>query len=165
MSCSPSLPRLACSGWHGSRLQHGFGFIGVAVCFILAGFSLYAAWHAWKHGVPETDEKKANDAATLIRDYATGFAMTALNLYTWIWWFVTVPAIAVQHGSSSKSDLPITCIGVFAAAAGWVMGFTWIINHLRKFAGRAWHVGADLVGGVLLLCFGCWALWRTIAPN
>lgn len=150
---------------HGERLRHGLGYVGVAVCFVLAGFSLRAAYRAWKHGVPETDERKTNDVKTFAGDYATGFAMTALNLYTWVWWFVTVPALATQHGSRSAGDLPLTCVGVFIAASGWVLLFTTIINRLRQFAGRAWHIGADLIGGVMLMGFGFWALWQSAFAN
>ena len=146
----------------GRSFQHGFGYAGVIVCFVLAAFSLGAAWRAYKHGVPETDPKQSNDAKTLIGDFATGFGMTALNVYTWIWWFVTVPALAAQRGTSPATDLPITCIGVAIAASGWVVVFTTIINAVRRFAGRAWHVGADLAGGILLLGFGFWALWRLL---
>ena len=143
-----------------------FGFVGVAICFILAAISLGAAWKAYKYGVPEQAEKDANSAATLAGDYAVGFGMTALNLYTWIWWLVTVPALSAQQfgtgGKESGADLPITCLGVAIAASGWVIVFTTIVNAMRRFAGRAWHIGADLGGGALLLGFGFWALWRLL---
>ena len=145
-----------------THFEHWFGYVGVGVCFILSGFSLNAAWHAAKYGVAEPKERP-NNVKTLFADYFTGFGMTALNLYTWIWWFVTVPALAAHHGSQTKLDLPITCGGVFVATTAWVLGFTWIINHLRKFAGRTWHIGADLVGGLLLFAFGVWALVRVLS--
>lgn len=147
------------------------GLIGVGICFLLASFSLIAAYRAWKYGVTlpgdqGAADKQANNATTLAGDYAVGFGMTALNLYTWIWWCVTVPALAAQRlgegGTESVTDLPITCLGIAIAAGGWVIGFTTVINSLRQFAGRAWHIGADLGGGLLLLGFGFWALWRLL---
>ena len=146
---------------HGQKFEHGFGFVGVAICFILAGVSLYSAWRAYKHGVAEP-KHRPNNAKTLAADFATGFGMTALNLYSWIWWFVTVPALAIQRGGGSPSDLLFTGVGVAAAIVGWVLLFTAIINKLRQFAGRSWHIGADLVGGGLLLVFGIWALVRVL---
>jgi hypothetical protein len=143
-------------------LSGKFGFIGVAICFVLAAFSLIAAWRAYKYGVTLPADKRANTTATLAGDYAIGFGMTALNLYTWIWWCVTVPALAAQRGTETVADLPITCLGIAIAASGWVIGFTTVINRLRQFAGRAWHIGADLGGGLLLLGFGFWALWRLL---
>ena len=140
-----------------------FGYVGVGVCFLLAAFSLIAGYRAWKHGVAEPDAADhANTPTTLLGDYAVGFGMTALNIYTWIWWLLTVPGLAAQHGRTTAWDLPITCVGVALAASGWVVGFTTIVNSMRRFAGRAWHIGADVVGGVLLLGFGFYALWRLI---
>jgi L-lysine exporter family protein LysE/ArgO len=141
---------------------HGFGYAGVAVCFVLAAGSFFAARHAYKHGVDHAAADRPHNAKTLAADYAAGFAMTALNIYTWVWWFVAVPAVASQHGATGAADLPILCLGVAVAASGWVVGFTTIINKLRRFAGRSWHIGADLVGGVALLGFGFWTLWRLV---
>jgi len=144
-----------------AHFEHWFGYVGVSVCFILAAVSLYAAWNAYTYGVKDP-KQRPNNVKSLFTDYFTGFGMTALNLYTWIWWFVTVPALAARHGSETRFDLPITCGGVFIATTAWVMSFTWIINRLRQFAGRSWHIGADLVGGLLLFAFGVWALARVI---
>lgn len=144
-------------------LQGPFGYVGVAICFLLAAGSFYAAYRAWKHGVKEENSDADNNPRSLAGDYAVGFGMTALNLYTWVWWLLTVPGIAAQRtegAAGSARDLPITCLGVFLAASGWVVVFTTIINKLRRFAGRRWHLGADLVGGGLLALFGFYALWR-----
>ncbi|MGC4030725.1 MAG: LysE family transporter [Tepidisphaeraceae bacterium] len=143
------------------HLRGPWGYVGVAVCFALAAGSLFAAFKAYKYGVPEPTPAD-NTPRTMAADYGTGFAMTALNLYTWVWWLVTVPALAAQQGNTSAADLPIVCLGVAAAASGWVVGFTTIINRLRRFAGRGWHLGADLGGGLMLAGFGFWALWRLL---
>ncbi|HEX8323451.1 MAG TPA: LysE family transporter [Tepidisphaeraceae bacterium] len=148
------------------QLSGPFGYVGVAVCFVLAAGSLYAGYRAWKHGVDEPDAAtdRTADAGPrgLAADYAVGFGMTALNLYTWIWWLLTVPNLVAQQAGESATRLPIIYLGVFIAASGWVVAFTTMINKLRRFASRRWHIGADLAGGVLLIGFGFYALWRLV---
>ena len=95
--------------------------------------------------------------------FAVGFAMTGLNVYTWLWWFTAVPSIAGTVTDHPRRDLPMICIGVGVAALCWVVCFASVLSVVRHFAGRTFHMVADVVGGTMLLGFGLWALWTAVS--
>jgi len=94
------------------------------------------------------------------RSYFTGLLMTSLNPMTLAFWFVVVPGVAGQLSRDPTHDLPFVCAGVFTGAFSWVCFF----STLMALAGRGRRSLmlrlADLAGGVMLLGFAAYAVWR-----
>jgi L-lysine exporter family protein LysE/ArgO len=156
-------------------IRRGLTGVGVCVLVFLAFLSFRSAWRAIRstdtattaaaagdmsENVEPAGQARDNVAGGVAGSYAAGFAMTASNPYTWLFWFSVVPGMSGGMAVNPRHDLPMICVGVFVAAFTWVLFFVGVLSVLRLFAGRTWYIVTDIVGGTMLLGFGFWALWR-----
>lgn len=92
--------------------------------------------------------------------FITGLLMTATNPYTLIFWFTAVPNAAGEVDTQTAGKLPIICAGVFVATILWVIGFAGCLKWAGGWRRHLWMVGADAVGGLMLLAFALRAFWQ-----
>jgi L-lysine exporter family protein LysE/ArgO len=144
------------------RIGLAISVVGIAVLLYLAFLSLRSAWRAYCSRESEKIDDVPLSARTMVGSYAAGFAMTGLNPYTWLWWLTVLPGFAQSMHVRQSWDLPMICVGVFIGTLAWVLFFVALLTSVRRFAGRAWHVTADTLGGVMLLGFAIAALWRSV---
>ena len=146
---------------------------GAGVLIFLGASCLRSAWRA-KRPVAIPMPIAAPSAG---RGYATGLLLNGLNPIVWSVWFVVLPGIVAKPGSAGGDGaggsiaalLPMLCVGVFLATAGWVIAFSGALarlRHLRKGAadllGGRWLAWVDTLGGLTLLGFAALTLGRPI---
>jgi len=94
------------------------------------------------------------------RNYLTGLLMTAVNPMTLVFWFAVVPGTVPAGAAHPVRDLLFVCVGVFLATIGWVIGFAGTLAFLGSFGKQKWVRIVDAAGGVILLAFAAFAIWR-----
>jgi L-lysine exporter family protein LysE/ArgO len=93
------------------------------------------------------------------RHYLSGVLMTSVNPMTLAFWFLATPAIA---GSHRWSDILPRCGGVAIGAGAWVVFFAALMRFAGRMSRRWTELGADIAGGVMLLGFAGYAIWRLL---
>ena len=141
-----------------------FSCASAVLMAVLGVFSLRSAWRARAPKAVEQEDAPApaKPPPQLLRQYATGVAMTGLNPYSIGFWFIALPGLLGGKAEHSGTDLPIICTGVVVAALAWVFGFVSVLGLLGRFDLRRWMIWTDTVGGVLLLGFAAWMAVRAI---
>jgi L-lysine exporter family protein LysE/ArgO len=94
------------------------------------------------------------------RNYLTGLLMTAVNPMTLVFWFAVVPSTVPPASEHPVRDLLVVCVGVFLATIAWVIGFAGTLAFLGSFGKQKWVRIVDAAGGVILLAFAAFAIWR-----
>lgn len=107
----------------------------------------------WELGVTE------GPAPSLAKVYATGVAMTASNPMTLAFWFGGLTSQAMTQ-SVSKTDLKFLAAGVFLGTVAWVLSFSTVMAFLGRFRRPWWMAVADLAGGVVLLGFAGFSIFK-----
>jgi L-lysine exporter family protein LysE/ArgO len=131
--------------------------LGASLLTLLGVMSWVGAIRAARSKGPEADE---TSISTMRGGYLTGLLMTFFNPMTLLFWFTAVPA--ASGSAQRREDLPIICIGVFGATITWVVFFAGALKWLRRWRRQWWMMGADAVGGSMLLGFAGYAFWTSI---
>ena len=140
-----------------------FTIIGLAGALLL----FYLAYGCFRNAMNPRD-LHLDDSSSSRRNYLDGLMMTSLNPMTLMFWFVVVPSTVLNKAGAvvggAKTDVPIACVGVFAAALSWVFFFSGIFAWIQKRHSNAqklqWIRFCDLAGGCLLLYFASRTIWR-----
>jgi L-lysine exporter family protein LysE/ArgO len=139
-----------------SRLFIPLQIIGGAFLAYLGILCWISAWKALKH----REEIESAPPPAIHRSYITGFLMTGTNPYTLLFWFTAVPGAAGKMGSQTTHALPMICLGVFSATILWVISFSGALKWAGSWRRQVWMLGADAVGGLMLLAFAITAFWK-----
>lgn len=92
------------------------------------------------------------------RHYLTGLLITALNPMTLAFWFLVTPG----QTAGSKAVLPLG-LGVLIGTLGWALFFSALMTLAGSINKRRTEVLADIAGGLMLIGFGVYAIWRVFA--
>ena len=93
------------------------------------------------------------------RHYLSGLLMTAINPMTLAFWFLATPAIADSH---RWRDILPRCGGVAIGAGAWVVFFAALMRWAGRVSRRWTELLADAAGGLMLLGFAAYAIWRLL---
>jgi L-lysine exporter family protein LysE/ArgO len=129
--------------------------VGLIFMAWLGGQSLRAAYRHLRVD-PLAD---AVDRAGAHRSYFTGLAMTLLNPFTLVFWFVAVPSAGALT-SDPHHELPMICAGVFVGTIGWVIFFAGVLSAIGRYRRPWWLAAADALGGAMLLALVAGMVWR-----
>ena len=134
--------------------------VGIIGAGVLAYLGIGALRSAWKHSALAS---ATNDSAMPPprRNYVTGLVMTALNPLTLAFWFAATPSLAAD---ASRRQIPLACAGVAIGALSWVCFFATLMSLARRLNRRRVEAIADAVGGVTLIGFALYTIWRVITP-
>jgi L-lysine exporter family protein LysE/ArgO len=125
----------------------------VAGALFLGYLGVMALRSAARHDLEGTDAAEAGTS----RHYATGLLMTAINPMTLAFWFLATPAIADSH---RWRDILERCFGVAIGAGAWVIFFAALMRFAGRVSRRWTEWVADVAGGLVLLGFAGYAIWR-----
>lgn len=92
-------------------------------------------------------------------NYVTGLLMTALNPMTLAFWF---GVMAGQTAESRGQDVPIVCAGVGIGALSWVCFFASLMSAAGRISKSVVMLSANIAGGLTLLGFAAFAIWRVL---
>jgi L-lysine exporter family protein LysE/ArgO len=134
------------------------GLCGAAILGWLGFCSLRSAFNVTP--ISEAQPDDAIPASEAQRNYLAGLLMTAVNPMTLVFWFAVVPSTVPPASAHPVQDLLLVCVGVFLATIGWVIGFAGTLAFLGSFGKQKWVRIVDAAGGVILLAFAGFTIWR-----
>lgn len=135
---------------------------GAAFLAYLGAMSLLAARKSLlaEERQPQPAEGGGGDGAVPAeaprRHYVTGVLMNCLNPMILVFWFLT-PNLIVQ---SRPEAVPWACLGVAGGTMAWVAFFATLMAFAGTFSKRITERVADIAGGLMLLGFAIWSIWR-----
>ena len=89
-----------------------------------------------------------------------GYAISLLNPYTIIFWASVGAQVAVMAAHSSQLALYYVAAGVILGTVSWVLGCNFVLHFTRhRFSARVMHY-LNIAGGIILIGFGLYGLWR-----
>ena len=138
------------------------GVVGGLFLALLGILSIRAAIHQKPIAVSGASVPPAR--MSLKSHYLTGLAMTSLNPMTLIFWFVAVPGTVGEITRNPHRDLPLVAVGVLTGTLAWVSSFAGVMALAHAAGGNGARSGglraADLAGGLVLLGFAGYTIWR-----
>lgn len=123
--------------------------------------SLVLMWFAYKTLSMETAKLKAarGKPPALWVQARDGYLLTLTSPFTILFWASMSSQIAV-NGSSSHHGIGWMAFGVMTGVTGWMLGFNMALFLMRhRLSDRTIHV-LNRAGGLILLAFALFGLWR-----
>jgi L-lysine exporter family protein LysE/ArgO len=149
----------------GVRLFAGHPGVLRGVMLVGAGFLAYLGIEALRSARKQTlthvlAEEVPSTAPGPVGHYLTGLAMTAVNPMTLLFWTLATPTIAQARG---WAEIIPRSSGVAVGALGWVVFFASLMRFAGALSRRKTEFFADIAGGLMLLGFAGYAIWRVMA--
>ena len=101
-------------------------------------------------------------SGSALRNGLEGYAMTLINPFTILFWGSVSSQLSLAVDGASKGPLLVASLGVLFGVVTWVIFLNLTVKHTRHRLSEKVMQSLNISGGIILLCFAAFSLWRSL---